>query len=298
MKPNLAVMLRGQMREWKNAKYNFFKAMERFEEHYNVVYFFVTWDHNYFSTIMNDVTTVKIHQMRKISTIDLLDIKNDFVDKNLANLKILSYQDVNRFMKNFKLAEEYHLISYVRYIAGLIKQNYEIENDILFDKVIETRPDIFIAAHEGDTNSFRPEITEVLPNFVYHAKSDIFPRDGELKSGKDTIVNLNTLFIDDLMFISNGLTSDILTSEFAFLYSSRFDKIQTRMFPHSLLADFLMNFKLINISNLFICFKDVQILRPLEYFDKPVNLLSSSDSTLAAVKNADQNFQNKKEQIT
>ena len=82
MKQNLAVILRGQMREWKNAKFNFFKSMEQFEEHYNIVYFFVTWDHNYFTTIANQVTSIKIHQMRKVSNIDLFDIRNDFSGKN------------------------------------------------------------------------------------------------------------------------------------------------------------------------------------------------------------------------
>lgn len=290
MKPNLAIILRGQIREWKNAKFNFFKSMQQFEEHYNIVYFFVTWDHNYFTTIVNQVTSVKIHQMRKVSKIDLYDIENDFADKNLGVLKVLKYRDVNSFMKNFKLAEEYHLISYVRYIAGLIKQNYEIENDIFFDKVIETRPDAFIVPH------YKPfdEITEVLPNFTYNAKTDIFSRDESL-SGDNS--DLNTLFIDDLIFVSNGLTSDILTSEFAFLFSSRFDKIQLRMFPHTMLADFLLNFKLINRRNLNVYFRDVEILRPLEYFDKPVNLISSADSTLDAVKKADQNFKYQKENL-
>lgn len=290
MKPNLAIILRGQIREWKNAKFNFFKSMQQFEEHYNIVYFFVTWDHNYFTTIVNQVTSVKIHQMRKVSKIDLYDIENDFADKNLGVLKVLKYFDVNSFMKNFKLAEEYHLISYVRYIAGLIKQNYEIENDIFFDKVIETRPDTFIVPHNKPFN----EITEVLPNFTYNAKTDIFSRDESL-SGDNS--DLNTLFIDDLIFVSNGLTSDILTSEFAFLFSSRFDKIQLRMFPHTMLADFLLNFKLINRRNLNVYFRDVEILRPLEYFDKPVNLISSADSTLDAVKKADQNFKYQKENL-
>lgn len=290
MKPNLAIILRGQIREWKNAKFNFFKSMQQFEEHYNIVYFFVTWDHNYFTTIVNQVTSVKIHQMRKVSKIDLYDIENDFADKNLGVLKVLKYCDVNSFMKNFKLAEEYHLISYVRYIAGLIKQNYEIENDIFFDKVIETRPDTFIVPHNKPFN----EITEVLPNFTYNAKTDIFSRDESL-SGDNS--DLNTLFIDDLIFVSNGLTSDILTSEFAFLFSSRFDKIQLRMFPHTMLADFLLNFKLINRRNLNVYFRDVEILRPLEYFDKPVNLISSADSTLDAVKKADQNFKYQKENL-
>ena len=291
MKQNLAVILRGQMREWKNAKFNFFKSMEQFEEHYNIVYFFVTWDHNYFTTIANQVTSIKIHQMRKVSNIDLFDIRNDFSGKNLGHLKILSYSDVNRFMKNFKLAEEYHLISYVRYIAGLIKQNYEIENDIFFDKVIETRPDVFIVPHGKPFD----EITEVLPNFTYHAKTDIFARVENLTD--EHRADFNTLFIDDLVFVSNGLTSDILTSEFAFLFSSSFDKIQLRMFPHTMLADFLLNFKLINRRNLIIYFRDVQILRPLEYFDKPVNLISTSDSTLDAVKKADQNFKFQKENL-
>ena len=139
------------------------------------------------------------------------------------------------------------------------------------------------------------EITEVLPNLTYHAKTDIFARNENLTD--DHNVDLNTLFIDDLVFVSNGLTSDILTSEFAFLFSSRFDKIQLRMFPHTMLADFLLNFKLINKRNLNIYFRDVQILRPLEYFDKPVNLISTSDSTLDAVKKADQNFKFQKENL-
>ena len=177
------------------------------------------------------------------------------------------------------------------------KQYLTNQNDIFFDKVIETRPDIFLVPHEETSVGFQSGMFETLPNFVYHAKSDIFPRGENLKADKDSPINLNTLFVDDLIFISNGLTSDILTSEFAFLFSSRFDKIQTKMFPHSLLADFLLNFKLINISSLLIYFKDIEILRPLEYFDKPVNFLSTSDSTLLAVKRADQNFKNKKENI-
>lgn len=296
MKQKLAIILRGQLREWKNAKHNFFTAMRQMEKFYDITYFVVTWDHSYFSTITKTAHTVKIHQMKKLSTIDLIDLKNDFKDKDF-HLKILSYTEVNRFMKDFKLSEEYHLITYVRYIAGLIKQNYELENGVFFDKVIETRPDIFILPQDIENEEFVESAAEVLPNFVYHAKSDIFPRDENLVADKDSIVNLNSLFIDDLIFISNGLTSDILTSEFAFLFSSRYDKIQMHMFPHSLLADFLLNFKLINISNLFIYFKGIEILRPLEYFDKPVNLLVSSEATLEEVKKADQNFKNMKEKI-
>lgn len=297
MKKQLAVILRGQIREWKNAKFNFFKAMSKFESVYDITYFFVTWDHNYFSTIHKDVTTVKLHQLKRVSNIELLDIKNDFVGKNLGALKVLSYQNVNTFMKTFKLAEEYHLISYVRYISGLIKQSYELEHDVFFDLVIETRPDIFILSHDCEGEEFDKRIDESLPNFVYLAKTDIFSREENLVAYENFTINLNSLFIDDLIFVSNGLTSDILTSEFAFLFSSRYDKIQLQMFPHCLLADFLLNFKLINISNLVAYFKGVEILRPLEYFDKPVNLLVSNDSTLEEVKKADQNFKDMKEKI-
>lgn len=297
MKKQLAVILRGQIREWKNAKFNFFKSMSRFESVYDITYFFVTWDHNYFSTINDDVTSVKLHQLKKVSTIELLDIKNDFVGKKLGALKVLSYQNVNAFMKTFKLAEEYHLISYVRYIGGLIKQSYELENEVFFDLVIETRPDIFILPQDYESEEFDKTISESLPNFVYRAKTDIFSREENLVADEYFTTNLNSMFIDDVIFISNGLTSDILTSEFAFLFSSRYDKIQQHMFPHTLLADFLLNFKLINTSNLLAYFKGVEILRPLEYFDKPVNLLVSTDSTLQEVKKADQNFKDMKEKI-
>jgi len=293
MKKNLAVILRGQVRSWNNAKFSIFEAFKPYEEHFNIVYFFVTWDCTYFS--IDTKSNITKFEFKNLSSIDVNSIKFDFEGKNLQ-LHILDYHKVKEFIKDISLPEEYHLISYVRYISGLLKQNYEIENNCYFDLVFEARPDLYLAQHKQEFFKEHQDINAPINDFVFGAKIEILPRKHEIKNAK--VSNPNSLFVEDVFFISNGFTSDILTSEFAFLYNRRRDEMIKHLHPHNMLADHFLNFKLVNTTLPVIMFiKDAEIVRPLEYFNEPVNFFNPSEKTLDQVKRANQNFKDKKENL-
>jgi hypothetical protein len=66
-----------------------------------------------------------------------------------------------------------------------------------------------------------------------------------------------------------------------------------------MLADHFLNFKLVNTTLPVIMFiKDAEIVRPLEFFDGPVNFFNTSEKTFNQIKQANQNFKDKKESLT
>ena len=292
---NVAVLIRGQLREWDNSKHSLMKNFNLFEKHHNVVYFFATWDSSYFSTLTDINRKDYIHEKTKIQEATTKSIKNDFKGKNLI-LKIVEQETVNEMIGNLKLLEEYQLISYIRNIAGLMKQNYEIENDIQFDVVIETRPDLFVLPNDESSHSPTGPL-DPIPNFVLHAATEFLPLAVENIHLNPLAFNLNSLFVHDIIFISNGLTSDIITGEFSYLNHNKKRYFLKMVHPHNMLCDYFLNFKLINMGNMSKYFYKYEILRPLKYFDEPVNVLDMSDKTFDRVYKANKTFNIEKEKL-
>ena len=281
----IAVLIRGQFREWNNAKHSLFKALNPFEEHHDITYFFATWETSYFALEPTPDGVIEKCENLVLSAADIDRIHQDFSGKSFF-LEIVSVEKALKLFDGLELQEEYHQISYIRHIVGMMKQNYEIENDCYFDVVVETRPDIFILPYEED----KIPVAELIPNFVFHSASEYLTRGQNIIYSDRGFYDVNTLFVDDLIFISNGLTSDIITGEFCFLFHNRKLSFFKNIHAHHLLCDYLLNFKLINTHNVGKFFKNIDIVRPLSFFDLPVNFLNVTDETLELVSKAHSNF--------
>lgn len=285
----IAILIRGQLREWNNSKSNIFQAFKPFEENHEVTYFFATWDTSYVNVSSLNDPNVKLN-LTNVTNFHAEQIRRDFDGKNLV-LKIVDSEKAKNMFDGLSLQEEYQNISFIRHFVGMMKQNYEIENDVEFDLVIETRPDIFIQPYL-DRNFAE---LKKIPNFAFHSTSEFLPRGSDKIHVNSKFFDFNTMFVDDLMFISNGLTSDIITGEFCFLFHNRDYYFIKMIHPHNILCDYFLNMKLINIHNISEFFSNISILRPLKFFDSPVNLFNPTDATMDQIVKANLNFAKQKQ---
>ena len=283
----LAFVIRGQVREWENAKHSIFNFAKLFEAHYDVHYFFITWDQSY-STISN-FKDRKSFQFDHANNSNPQKIKDSFGEKNVT-IKIFNSEEIKAKLPKTGLVEEYDQIAYLRLLANLEKQNYEIENDMVFDLVVELRPDLFIVPYSTITQDLGNLVFE---DFSYSAFSPIFQR-AYSKDKNKGIVSFSSLWISDLIFISNSFTSDLINSEYYFLKELP-EEVQEVSFPHDLISTHLLQKALVNTEILKYIIQEIEIVRAQKFFILIPDFKDISLGTFKQITKANEVFQKTKE---
>ena len=225
----VAVLLCGEYRQWQRAApYNF-----RFFEHHfeNVDWFFATWSK---------------HGQTRWCGIDLVnfdsevldnDIIATFTDKNLVNYKILPMGMMPSYNMSF-----YHRALLAK-TCNILKRRYELDNDFIYDQVIEMRPDLYLPLETYDI-AICKEFQFTMPMMC--AFNDI-------------------PWCGDNAFQTTSFTNDIMTSRVSYNKIDNFNRftgisemsnwspgtcVSTSTFDvHWLLSDFIMHRRLIFIDN-------------------------------------------------
>lgn len=282
MKKRIAVVIRGQIRTWEYAKESIFAALEPFEEAHNVTYFFVTWDKSY--ATMHRGTKTVLHLFEKAENSE--KIKADFDGKNLAKIHVVDYDNASKKLSSFKMNEEYEFISFIRFIANLVKQNYEIETGQDFDEVFEIRPDVFLLPQK---------FKESLDNALFgQINSFTLLAFGNILASQPKPFNDSSLFINDIIWISDSFTSDLICSEFSVLSGS--GQRYTNANPHTIAADHLLNNKIIVLDNVKNYFESYAIIRQPEFFrHTKIDFSELTQETISKIEMINSSFQTAKE---
>ena len=140
---------------------------------------------------------------------------SDFFNENSYNLISLDYLDVrSTFMFNGKLQNDNATMSrfYLISIAARAKRKYELKNNILYDKVIFTRPDVLLyydKSHLSKLNNDKPFV------FAFTVSGDFVIPD----------LNFPVNTTADVFFICGSCAADLL-GHFYWHHNSAFNKIK------------------------------------------------------------------------
>jgi hypothetical protein len=127
----LAVLICGDFRTWKIAAPYLFRFCETFSD--NVDYYFATWQDTQefsFPTNKTELTVKKVTDK---------DITDPFKGKNLVDYKIMPLPKRHNEFKN-----TFYYQAYLAKVANILKNKYEFNNNLNYDNVIETRPDMYL----------------------------------------------------------------------------------------------------------------------------------------------------------
>lgn len=249
MTKNIAICLSGQYRTFDYCSKNFLRMIKTFkknvstilEEDVNIVIFFATWDNQ-------DINE------RKIKSI----VGNEFEcyvrleDYEFAHL--IYQMALYRAGQTPSSLEQITEAWYLKYSVGLLKREYEETHDIIFDLVFDTRPDLFYM--QSDLKCENIIWQKQLKHLFSLQQYELLIRGG-FRNNFFEDFNRHT-FIDDLYFLSNSHTHDVLTA-------AVFKMIRDgRVIGHQTLAMHLISNSVQLTSNdLFSClFRNATILRP------------------------------------
>jgi len=205
----LAVLICGEVRTWSRASEYIFKHADNLSD--DVEYYFVSWD------VSNRESVVES------------DIINEFTK---YNKKLISYRLVKQIDWQHS---SYYYQSYLSKLAGIMKRRYEIDNNIVYDQVIEIRPDLLIK--QGNSNAVKLNNFECLL-YIENNGTVEFPG------------------ATDLYYQSNSFGNDVMSNRFYYQKSKILDHIREYkhwMLPlhnHQILADYLFarRLKIIDIN--------------------------------------------------
>lgn len=193
----IAVLLCGEFRTCAKASEYIFKYMDQLSE--DIDYYFATWD------------------VTQGQPVTVLDITNEFVkyDKNLINYQIVKPIDWQH--------STYYYQSYLAKLVSILKRRYELDNNIVYDQVIEIRPDLYITK---ERDAVRLNDFECLI-YVENNGSIEFPG------------------ATDLSYQTNSFGNDILSNRFYYQKSKTLNHINNfKHWPlplhnHQILADYI-----------------------------------------------------------
>lgn len=229
------------MREWKLCKEEVFNSFDL--PNVDVIFFFIVWDHH---------------------TVNEEDIRNDFKNKNLGGLEIISdgkcssVSNIKSKSKS-KFIESYDRMTFIRQYASMVVNEYELEHDFIFDIVVDTRPDLFITTNKICSKFlFSPDYVDfVIGSSQLRREKN---QKAELDSSGDIVRLSDVLFVDDLIFSGNSLSMGIFNAEYEFLLSKTSHLFISS--PHHFAAKYILESNLV-ISNAAIkFFSQFDICRP------------------------------------
>lgn len=178
----LAVILVGELRTWKIASQYLFKLFE--ERAHQVDYFFVTWN-----------VTSQTGELISVTDSDVLT-PFQLHNKNLISYKIL--EPIGRHKTTF------YNQAWLAKFGNMLKRRHEINNNFVYDQVVETRPDCYFRRSEN------PWI--ICKDFEYEGASPKTWASG-------------LLGITDVYFRSTSSTNDLIADRYYFTRSSDHNQI-------------------------------------------------------------------------
>jgi hypothetical protein len=223
MLSKIAVIITGEYRTWNLAKQSIFDYAESIST--DIDYFFVSW---------NESTEFWKHpELRKIKkSITADDVISSFVNQNLIDYKLTTTIDCDN---------GYYLRAHLSKIANILKRKHEIQNNFVYDQIIEVRPDLYIPKQSNELIAcydFEYVIGQV---YTYYQ---------ELPS------------IPDLYFRTSSAGNDILATRNSYnrfneikqfnnllVRSMDFEPFPSSRDPHYMLLDFIMNKRMIPLTD-------------------------------------------------
>jgi hypothetical protein len=214
----LAVILIGQYRTWPIcSKYliEFFK-----DKATKIDYFFVTWD----------TTSIYSNGVWTESTIEVTDEKiTKFFDKDQTV--------ICKVLPDIPEIHTYYRMAYLSLEANKLKKEFEINNNFIYDQVVETRPDMYLRSYPWGGLEYKWPLCN----------------DYEYNGGEISNIGHRDLFMPDCYIRTNSPTHDILSQrindfDVSNAYKKKILNHQYRHGHHAMLAKFLLirNIKKIN----------------------------------------------------
>lgn len=249
----IAVNIRGQYRDWDKARHSIFAMLDPVEPHANVVYFFTTWDISYHMVgVANGVNTAYL-DYQVINDKEV--IGDSFGDRLVGGIQILS-TDVARNMLDIRLPEEYELIMFMRHAANNMKRQYEQDNDMVFDIVIETRPDLYVVPGDSVDNIISLD-DNPLPDFLIQCDRRLQRKHTIYQSSNVA----SSVFVNDLMFVCNSFTADLLNNEL-FHAIENTKKAIFKSWAHDHILEYMYSQKMVLDQGLWRYYLDFELVRP------------------------------------
>ena len=227
----LAVLLCGDFRCWSKAAEYIFKYAD--SQANTVDYYFSTWSDtsDYWYT---DDTGAKTRR-----PVTEQDVNREFVkhEKKLVDYRLTAftpYQHTNI---------TYYYQSHLAKLAGIMKRQYELDNDFVYDQVIELRPDLYIVADAivNNLSDFECLIYVENPGTVE------FPG------------------ATDLYYQSSSFGNDVMSNRFYYKKAIELSLIKKDHWPkpmhnHQILTDYLF-FRRMKINDTYRPYKQI-VIRP------------------------------------
>jgi hypothetical protein len=161
----LAVIISGELRTWRYASryiFNFFKNRAN-----EIDYFFVTWNLSLNTPVIEK------------------DITDFFGNNKLQALRILPpIKEKHTYKKQHFLAK----------IGNILKKEYELSNNFVYDQVVYVRPDIY---YRKNGNPWK-----ICQNFCYSISSISIDQPEEIPH------------VNDVYFRTNSFTDDLLSQKY------------------------------------------------------------------------------------
>lgn len=211
----LAVLLAGDFRSFPRAAPYIFKYANKISA--QVDYYFATW--NVTSDTWHNPSLSK-NTERPITETDIVEpfrIHNS----NLVNFKLLPLFDPTKLLYTKPVC---YLQGYLGKVAAILKRQHELENNFIYDMVIELRPDVLIVASKTSI---------VTP-----------PQDFEINL-EHQFGNLHFPGATDFYYRSNSIGNDIMSNRFTYdkliegnKLAEFFDSWPMPLTPHWFLLDY------------------------------------------------------------
>ena len=201
----IAVLICGEYREWSRTAKYIFDMAEAYSN--DVDYYFATW--NVSKNLLTSTSQIIVDA----------DVTSAFENRKLISYKIVDIETVKKFNTTFLY--QAHLAK----IANILKRRHEIDNDFVYDQVIEIRPDFYVPKLKTEVRG--------CYDFEFVGASDIY------------YIN-NTPLITDTCFRTNSFGNDVIANRIKHhkvldskpIISSRYD-LFLRNNHHWILLDYL-----------------------------------------------------------
>jgi hypothetical protein len=219
----IAVIITGEVRTWSITKQSIFDYVESLSD--NIDYYFVSW---------NETTEFWKHDsLRQIKkTVTDADIIQSFNNRNLVSYKLIPLIETDN---------GYYLRAHLSKIANILKRQYELKNDFIYDQVVELRPDVYIPK--------KSNVKIACCDFEY-VVGEVYTHYQELPSIPDLYLRTSSAG-NDILATRNSYNrfDDIKQFKNLLVRSMDFEPVPSSRDPHYILLDFIMSKRLIPLKN-------------------------------------------------
>lgn len=236
----IAVLITGEVRTWQKASKYLFDYIESLYS-CEIHYYFVTW------TLTNQFKQVGDDFEKKVCYVNENDIRQTFENKTLVAVKTIEERNIPQRLNE---PRGFYYKAFLTKIANVLKKRYELNNNFIYDQVIEIRPDLFKPKRE----------VKNIPTC----------RDFEFMLGVEFIEN-NCPLYQDFYFRTNSYGDDVVSNRY---YHKNVQKnyftpeLQTQNLgslffnTHWILYDYLKDRRMLFVEDTQVEAHDFLLLRP------------------------------------